>query len=289
MKILLFGGNGQVGQEVRMRARDLNMEILAPVASEVDVTDLTRARKIIQTTDPEYIIHAAAYTNVDQAESDRDLAFAVNAEGTRNIASAAQAGKAIMIYLSTDYVFPGNGQEPIAEDVKTDPKNVYGASKLAGEHAVTELLGERSLIVRTSSVHGQYGHNIVHTILKLLDERDQLQFVQDQIMSPTWAGWLAEVLLDLVRLDARGVLHACCKGSVSWYEFACEVLDIAKDSRPEWTKKRITPVAAAQFQRPARRPAYSVLSTEKLVKTLGRECLDWKIGLRLHMKEIGYE
>lgn len=289
MKILLFGGSGQVGQEFRTRARDLRFEVVSPVTSELDITDREQVAYLSRQVQADVILNCAAYTAVDAAEDNREVAYDVNASGARYIAEAAREAKSRLIHISTDYVFDGSATAPITEDVQPNPLNVYGASKLAGEEAVREVLGEDPLILRTSSVHGSAGHNIVHTILALLEERDRLTFVSDQIMSPTWAGWLAEVLVDLVRLEHRGTVHACCSGEVSWCDFAREVLAIAVRSKPEWQSKEIAPVATADFPRPARRPVYSVLATEKLAGVLGRSPISWEVGLQNHMKELGYE
>lgn len=289
MKILLFGGSGQVGQEFRARARDLRFDVVSPVTSELDITDREQVRYLAKQIQADAILNCAAYTAVDAAEENRDVAFEVNAAGTRYVAEAALETNSRLIHISTDYVFDGSATAPIPEDAEPNPLNVYGASKLAGEEAAREVLGDNALIIRTSSVHGRAGQNIVHTILSLLEERDRLTFVSDQIMAPTWAGWLGEVLVDLVRLDCRGTLHACCSGAISWYEFASEVLKIAKRSKPEWHSKVIDPVSAVEFPRPARRPAYSVLSTERLARVLGRAPISWQTGLQNHMKELGYE
>ena len=289
MKILLFGGSGQVGQEVRKRGRDLHFEIISPVTSELNITDREQVIFLAEKVKPDAIINCAAYTAVDAAEEDRATAFDVNENGARYVAEAAKVANSRLVYISTDYVFSGERNQPFREDDPVSPLNVYGASKLAGEKTVLEILPENSLIMRTSSVHGRYGQNIVHTILALLEQRDVLQFVDDQIMSPTWAGWLAETLLDLLRLDARGILHASCSGEVSWCGFAKAVLQHAQKKLPDADNKRIVPVTALEFPRPAKRPAYSVLDTTKLERILGRPPITWQEGLRNHMKDLGYE
>lgn len=290
MKILLFGGSGQVGHEFRSRASQLRFEVSAPVTSEVNICDEQQVLFLAEKLAPDVILNCAAYTAVDRAESEKEKAFEVNAKGAEIVAKAARQEQSRLIHLSTDYVYDGTATEPISEDFPVNPINVYGASKLAGENAIATVLGENgALILRTASVHGKAGNNIVHTILNLLETRDELQFVEDQVMSPTWAGWLAEVLLDLVRIECQGIMHAACGGQASWFAFAQEVLRLAVPHIESGDKKKILPVASSAFERPAKRPQYTVLNTATLSTVLGREPIAWQEGLKNHMQELGYE
>lgn len=286
VNILLFGGSGQLGYEIRPRGKALHFDIAAPVASEIDIVDKNQVIQLVKDLSPEVIINAAAYTAVDLAESEPDLAFKVNSEGVRNIAIAAKEIQARLIHVSTDYVFDGSISRPLNESDPVSPPNQYGASKLAGEKAVLEVYPENSLIVRTSSLHGSKGVNFVHTMLKLFKEKEEVAVVNDQIMSPTYAGWLAEVLLDLSRYEITGVLHASCQGAISWFEFASEIMTIAKKNDVP-IKARLKPISAAEFYRPAKRPSYSVFDCTRLTEVLGRAPIDWKDGLRQHMRELG--
>jgi dTDP-4-dehydrorhamnose reductase len=287
MKIVLFGGSGQLGYELNSRATDLNFSVIAPVTSEVDVSNLNQIQFLLERFKPELIINAAAYTAVDKAETERDNAYRINCDGARHVAYAARELGARMIYVSTDYVFDGKESSPRTEEDPTNPLSVYGASKRAGEQAILETYPERSTIVRTSSLHGQRGVNFVHTMLDLFKKRDELTVVADQIMTPTWAGWLAEVILDLGRLDAFGIYHASGSGQTTWYDFALTILERARHTidRPE--RISIKPITAAEFGRPAPRPAYSVFDTSKLSQTLGRTPIDWQRGLNAHLMDIG--
>jgi dTDP-4-dehydrorhamnose reductase len=287
MKILLFGGSGQLGYELQQRARDLNFSLISPVTSEVDVSNLEQVLFLTNTVKPDLIINAAAYTAVDKAEEQKEDAFRINCDGARNVAKAANKNKARVIYISTDYVFDGKGSEPLTELMPTNPLSVYGASKLAGEVAVLDEYSEGAVIMRTSSLHGQKGINFVHTMLDLFKKRDKLTVVADQTMSPTWAGWLAEVILDMGRLKATGIYHASCSGAVSWFDFAAEILKLAshKIERPE--RISIEPITAAQFGRPAPRPQYSVFNTDKLASVIGRPAISWQQGLKNHLTDIG--
>jgi len=194
-----------------------------------------------------------------------------------------------LIHISTDYVFDNSYREPINEEAQPNPLSVYGASKYAGERAVQAILGDAALIVRTSSLHGRCGHNFVHTMLRLMSERDRVQVVSDQIMSPTWAGWLAEVILDLGRIPARGVVHACGRGAVSWFDFACEIKRLVGNQLQGRGCAELEPIKLADYKALARRPIYSVLDTARLTGLLGRAPISWQEGLRAHLMELGYK
>lgn len=287
MKILLFGGSGQLGLEIQKRALDLAFEVLSPVQSEIDITEAQQVRFLLQRVRPDLVINSAAYTAVDKAETERDVAFAVNADGAAVVAEASREIGARCIYISTDYVFSGDGSRPLREDDPVQPKNVYGASKLAGEERVLSILGSQALVVRTSSLHGQHGENFVHTMLRLFRERPEVSIVADQYMSPTWAGWLAEVLLDLARTATHGVVHASCGGGISWFEFAEEIWNSVRIREPAIQKCLLKKISAADFSRPAQRPKYSVFDCSKLTQILGRSPIPWKEGLRGHLRDIG--
>ena len=286
MKILLFGGSGQLGYEVTYRARDLHFDMVAPHESELDIGDGPQVTALVNRINPDVILNCAAYTAVDQAEAQPELAFRVNRDGVRNIALAAKEARCRLLHISTDYVFDGQAREPIPETAQTGPLNVYGASKLAGEEVALRLLGDQALIVRTQSLHGQRGTNFVHTMLKLFTERDVVKVVSDQFMCATWAGWLAEVLLDLVRLNTSGIYHAAGDGVISWHQFAVGIYELSR--RRIGREVQIEPVSTAEFPRPARRPVYSALDCKKLSALLGRKPISWEEGLRRHMDELGY-
>lgn len=287
MKILLFGGSGQLGFELKKRAADLDFELVSPVTKELDITDREQVGNLIRSLKPTVVINSAAYTAVDKAEADQERAFAINSEGVRNIAEACSAGSSRLLHISTDYVFDGMLGRPLREDDPVNPLSVYGRSKLEGERHVQSILGDRGLVVRTQALYGQRGVNFVQTMLKLFTERDVLKIVNDQFVSPTWAGWLAEVLLDLVRLPVEGTLHASCSGVVSWYDFAREIQDVSAKSFEGRSLARIEPTTAAELNRPAPRPVFSAFDTVKLVSALGRPCVSWQAALRQYLNEIG--
>ncbi len=299
MKILFFGGSGQLGFHLQEQARSLRFDFVAPVLSELDICSAKSVLEFTTEIKPDVVVNSAAYTAVDKAEEEPELAFQVNAEGAENVAIAAREAGAKLVHISTDYVFNGVFSAPIAEDARTDPLGVYGESKLEGERRVTEATGGRGLIVRTSSLHGARGHNFVHTMRKLFQDRDELKVVADQIMSPTYAGWLAEVVLDLARLDmedaffeepARNVLHVSGAGACSWFEFACKIYELSKpeleDALGRELKVEILPIPASEYPVPAKRPMYSVLSGERIERILGRKRINWEAGLQAHLEAL---
>lgn len=287
MKIVVFGGAGQLGHEIRSRAEDLNFEVAAPVTSEVNISEAEQVRYLMRQLKPSIVINCAAYTAVDKAEEERDAAMQINCAGAANVAEAAREIGARMIQLSTDYVFDGDFETPIGEDAPTHPISVYGETKLAGEQRVMEILGSQGLIVRTSSLHGRHGMNFVHTMLDLFAKRECVKVVADQYMSPTYAGWLAEVVLDLGRIECSGPVHAACAGAISWYEFAVEIEKLSRGKTARAPGFRLERTTAAEFARPAKRPRYSVFDCSRLTKLLGRPPIPWQDGLRQHLSEIG--
>lgn len=272
LKIVVTGANGQLGRELSEWSQDDSIEILGYGRDVLDITNLNNCRDIIQQARPDIVIHCAAYTAVDKAESEPDEAFRVNAAGTRNVALAAREVGAKLCYISTDYVFDGTGSLPYNEFDRTNPQTVYGKSKLAGEHAV-QTLHDRYFIVRTSWVFGQYGNNFVKTMLKLAAERDQITVVADQVGSPTYTYDLAEFLLELVKTEYYGIYHASNTETCSWFGFAKAIM--------EGTGNRIevSPCTTEEFPRPAPRPFYSVMDHTGIRMNGLKQLRPWREGL----------
>lgn len=289
MKILLFGGSGQLGRECRKRGDAFELEILSPVSDEVDIANASQIARLVETIKPNCIVNCAAYTAVDKAEAEPERAFAVNAEGPRLLARAARSVGARLLHVSTDYVFSGEVEtdlgerRPYREDDPTRPLSVYGKSKLAGEQACEEEWAEGSLIIRTSSLFGGSGPNFILTMLELFGRYQNVKVVGDQYMSPTWAGWLAEVLLKLVRKDVVGVLHASCSGGISWYDFAQGIFQQASKSKD--LPANLLPTTMAEYQRPAPRPRYSVMDCSRLEAVLGEKVVGWSEALECYLAE----
>ncbi|MHB8256534.1 MAG: dTDP-4-dehydrorhamnose reductase [Acidiferrobacterales bacterium] len=283
MKVALFGRNGQLGSSLLAILGD-SMEVRAYGRNEVDLADGTRLRETLLRQEPRIIINAAAYTAVDRAESDADTARRVNGEAPAVMARVAGEIGALLIHYSTDYVFDGTAHEPYTEDSPTAPLGVYGKTKLAGEEAIRAAAGAY-LIVRTCWLYSNHGRNFLKTMLRLADERDELRVVNDQIGSPTYARLVAEASVQMLsamsdgqgfRTERSGVYHMACQGSVSWHGFAQRIIDLSGRA----ARVRVTPISTAQYPTPARRPAYSVLSCDKLERGFGIRLPEWGAALR---------
>ncbi|WP_019005361.1 dTDP-4-dehydrorhamnose reductase [Cohnella laeviribosi] len=276
--LLVTGANGQLGQEL-VRMGTEKIRIVGYGRDRLDITNLDQCREVIADIRPDAIIHAAAYTAVDKAESEPDEAYRINALGTRNLAIAAREQAAKLCYISTDYVFDGIGAAPYNEYDNTNPQSVYGKSKRAGE-ILLQSLADRYFIVRTSWVYGKYGNNFVKTMLKLASERDSVTVVADQIGSPTYTYDLAQFLIELVQTERYGVYHASNTGSCSWYEFAKAIFE------ESGIPIRTEPCTTEQFPRPAPRPAYSVMDHSAIRQNGFKDLRPWREALRAFLKEL---
>ncbi|MBL1223874.1 dTDP-4-dehydrorhamnose reductase [Enterococcus sp. BWR-S5] len=271
--ILITGGNGQLGTELRHLLDEQGLSYVSTDAAEMDITNPEATKAFIAGLKPEVIYHCAAYTAVDKAEDEgKELDEKINVDGTRNVAAAAEAIGATLIYISTDYIFDGTKKDGVYQtDDQTNPQNEYGRTKLLGEQIVEETMS-KYYIVRTSWVFGKYGHNFVFTMQKLAETRDQLTVVNDQFGRPTWTRTLAEFMLFVVKENAPyGVYHLSNENSCSWYEFAKEIL---KDTAVE-----VLPVDSTQFPQKAKRPQYSVMDLSK-AEALGFVIPTWQDALK---------
>lgn len=250
--VAVTGANGQLGKDVMLALKKRGLQGIPLTRAEVDIVDQAQVMNTFLRVKPDVIIHTAAYTQVDQAESERDLAYQVNAYGARNVACAAAAISAKLIHLSTDYVFDGRANKPYDEYARVRPVNVYGASKRVGEELVTQC-HNKTFIVRTSWVFGRHGSNFVKTMLRLAKSQSELKVVHDQIGCPTYTADLADRLMDLLHTECYGVYHITNSGHCSWYEFACAIME------EKGLQVKVRSVPTSQFPRPARRPSYSVL------------------------------
>ncbi len=257
MRLLVTGAGGMLGRAVVEAATRLGHDVRAASRAELDITDAAAARDVVADARAQAVINCAAYTDVDGAESDWARAEAVNCTGAGNVAAAAARAGASVVHVSTDYVFDGSKREPWLESDPTGPLGVYGETKLGGEHAVAEA-NARHAIVRTAWLYGAGGKNFVDTMLGLGAQRDEVAVVTDQVGCPTWTGHLAGALVELAeRPDDTGIHHIASAGSCSWNELTLELFERAR------IECRVRPATSAQFPRPAQRPAYSVLGTER--------------------------
>jgi dTDP-4-dehydrorhamnose reductase len=274
MRVTLFGASGLLGQAL---AQELSAEQLTALSSrDADLRDHARVRAVIHDFRPEWILLSAAYTDVDGCESNRDLAFAVNCEGAINVAEAAREAGSRLLFLSTDYVFDGSKRSPYEISDARSPASVYGESKACAEERLLEILPE-VCIARTSWLFGHGGKCFPATILKLASTRPQISVVNDQRGSPTFTRDLASALAQLCRAGARGIVHITNSGDCTWYDFATEIV------RARGLPTKVKPVTTAEFPRPARRPAYSVLSPASL-HAYNIHMPEWRDALRRYLE-----
>ncbi|KIQ97096.1 dTDP-4-dehydrorhamnose reductase [Lysobacter sp. A03] len=289
MRLLLIGGNGQVGHELRralaplgdlvVTTRDGRLSDGAPCET-LDLGQPESVAALVERIAPDVVINAAAYTAVDRAEDEPGLAHLVNAESPGRIAEACAHIGATLVHYSTDYVFDGQGHSPYREDDPTAPLGVYGASKLAGEQAIAGS-GTQHVILRTAWVYGLHGSNFLRTMLRLAGERDELRVVADQIGSPTPAWLIADVTAALLRrgMDTSGVFHLVAAGQTSWHGFAEAIMQEAGNAGLLKLEPRVLPITTAEFPTRAARPAYSVLDTARLVEQFRLQLPDWRTAL----------
>ena len=281
MKVLVTGETGQLGFDVIRVLRGRGAEIVSATRREMPLDDSARVRAFVLETRPDAVIHCAAYTAVDRAEDEQSLCLAINGTATGAIAAACEEIGAKLVYVSTDYVFPGTGEAFYETDDTTGPCNAYGASKLAGERAVKDAMKSgRFFIVRTSWVFGVHGKNFIRTILGLSQTRDALTVVDDQIGSPTYTADLAELLADMAESDRYGVYHATNEGVCSWAELASEAI------RQRGLKTKVTPVSSDMYPTKAVRPKNSRLSKASLDKGGFRRLPDWKDAVKRYLAEL---
>lgn len=287
--ILLIGSTGQLGRELQQILLPLGAIALA--RPQIDLSQPESLRQLIAEIQPQVIINAAAYTAVDKAESEPQLATAINATAPGILAEVAQKLGSFLIHVSTDYVFDGTQSLPYRETDKTNPLGVYGQTKLAGEEAIRQNC-ENHLILRTAWVYGSYGNNFVLTMLKLGAEREEIRVVADQIGSPTSARDLAVAIAHIVpQLTPliAGTYHYTNSGVASWYDFAVAIFEEAREIEIPLKIQRVIPITTAEYPTPAKRPAYSVLACEKISKILGTTRPHWRVALRQMLKDYQYE
>jgi len=283
VKLLLVGSNGQLGWEVLNAAKDRGLECEGIDTPQFDITDRGAVERAVGRERFSLIVNAAAYTGVDKAEVKRHEAFAVNADGPRDLAFVCAKNHLPLIHISTDYVFDGNKTSPYNESDPICPIGTYGASKAAGEKAVREAL-ETHVILRTSWLYSSHGNNFVKTILRLASEREELRVVADQYGCPTYAADLAAAIIDLAKQISRrgsvqwGVYHYCGHGVTTWYGFAQQICQLAKKHRALQVK-RIEAISTEEYPTPARRPPYSALDCSKIKSVFSIQTRPWQDSL----------
>ena len=282
MKVMVTGITGQLGFDVMRELAKKNIEAIGAARKDFDLTDEAAMRSFIERTKPDAIIHCAAYTAVDKAEDESDLAMTINAQAVGSLAKICREIDAKLLHISTDYVFPGDGVEPYEINDRKAPTNAYGRSKLAGEEAVLSTL-EKYFIVRISWVFGINGKNFVRTMLRLSETRDRLTVVDDQIGSPTYTADLARLLVEMVQTDRYGIYHATNEGFCSWAEFASEIFRQAE------VAVEVVPVESSAYPTKAIRPKNSRMSKKSLDDAGFERLPSWKDAVGRYLIELAAE
>lgn len=265
MKVLVTGADGMLGSDLCPMLEEAGFEVIETTINELDITNELDVHRVISEVKPDYLVHCAAYTNVDKAEEEKETAELINATGTKYIAQACQKNDCIPVYISTDYVFDGEGNRPYEPDDKTNPVNIYGLTKLHGEQAVQEYC-DRYYILRTSWLYGHHGKNFVETMISIAGN-PEVKVVDDQIGCPTWTVDLSDAIISVIDEEPEyGTYHACGTGSTTWYGFAQEIYNQMNLS------VNLVPCETKDFPRPAKRPKYSIMNNNGLLR-------DWKEAL----------
>lgn len=291
MKILITGSKGQLGNELQdiiktgkcdiceMPERVRDYEVVALDLEDLDITNFKNVKKVLEEETPDVVINCAAATNVDGCETNEDLAFKINAIGPRNLAIVCEKIGAKLVQVSTDYVFSGQGVKPLTEFDLTVPYSVYGKTKLLGESYVREF-SSKYFIVRTAWLYGRVGKNFVYTMMRLGEEKESLNVVNDQKGNPTNANDLAYHILKLIETEEYGIYHCTGKGECTWHEFAKEIMALSN------RKCTVNPCTSQEYKTQAKRPEYSSLDNMMLRATVGDEMRDWKEALKSFISEV---
>lgn len=263
-----------------------NIQLISLSHKNLDITAEQQVRDLFKKEKPDWVINAAAYTAVDKAEEDRDMAFLVNRDGARSIARGCKEAGARMVQISTDYVFNGQHCQPYKTSAEVNPLNVYGESKRAGEKSVLDELSAQCIILRSSWIYSAYGSNFVKTILKLMQQRPQLNIVSDQVGVPTWANGLALAIWNMVEKKLSGMQHWTDYGVASWYDFAVAISEEGKSAGLLDNSCKLNPVTTDEYPFKAVRPHYSVLDISATVPTLDIEPVHWRESLRRMIPDL---
>jgi len=286
-KVLLIGAKGQVGQELQVTLPSLG-EVISIGREELDLTNSEKIGQLIREIHPDYLVNAAAYTAVDKAETEPDLAYSINATAPKIMAESAEKIQAKFLHISTDYVFDGRKNTPYLETDLTNPLGVYGQSKLRGEEEI-KTVNSQAIILRTAWVYGSYGKsNFVKTMLRLGKEREELKVVVDQVGSPTWSKDIATAITQLlINVDnPAGIYNFTNSGVASWFDLTKAIFEEAKISGIPLKIQRVIPITTAEYPTPAVRPAYSVLSSQKISQQLGYIPPYWRDSLKAMLNQL---
>jgi dTDP-4-dehydrorhamnose reductase len=284
-KILVTGANGQLGRSFRdLEGNFPKYEFIFLSKEDLPIHQFEMLRHYFNVYQPQWLINCAAYTAVDRAETEKDLAMLVNGEAVGVMAAVAKENHCGFIHISTDYVFDGNSSSPYKVDHPVSPQNEYGRTKLEGERQAL-LFNPGSIIIRSSWIYSEHGHNFVKTMMRLMKEKESLNVVSDQMGSPTYARDLAEAIMKMITSGITAprpaIYHFSNSGIISWYDFAVAIKELTGSAC------NIGPISTAQYPTPAKRPAYSAMDTKKITEDFGVEMIDWKESLKVCLGRMG--
>ena len=285
MKVLITGANGQLGHEMQYLLRGKGIEAIGIGRKEVDFSRPEQVAERIAACRADWVINCAAYTQVDKAEEETELAFRVNRDAARAVAEGVHSHGGRLIQISTDFIFDGRQPLPYHENDDANPLNVYGQSKWEGEQAVLEVM-PNATIVRTAWVHGAHGNNFVKTMLRLAAEREELGIIDEQIGTPSWTLDISRALHTLMEKECSGIYHFTNEGVASWYDFALATIQEARALGMALKVERIRPIPASAWPTPAARPAWSVLSKEKIRAVLDYDIPHWRDSLKTLLQQL---
>ena len=284
-KVIITGADGQLGYELQ-RTVLAGFECIAANRQALDITDESAVNAFVAEHKPVAIINAAAYTAVDKAEEETELAIAINTQGAANLANAAKANHCKLVQISTDFVFDGKACSPYPVDAETNPDGYYGKTKRDGDNKVLEILGDDALVIRTSWLYSAHGNNFVKTMLRFMAEREELGIISDQIGTPTWANSLARAVWQAIELDTTGLHHWSDAGVASWYDFAYAIMEEGVAQGLLDKPIKINAITTADYPTPASRPCYSVMDKTTTWKALQMQSEHWRVALRQMLNEL---
>jgi len=285
MKILITGAGGQLGHETQRMLQNKGVNIIGIGRKDVDFSQPQQVAAYIASHRADWVINCAAYTQVDKAEDDAELAFRVNRDSAKAVAEGVQSYAGRLLHISTDFIFDGEQSHPYRENDTAHPLGVYGQSKWEGEQAVQKILPDAT-ILRTAWVYGAHGNNFIKTILRLACEREELGIIDEQVGSPSWTFDISQAMYALIEKDCAGIYHFTNEGVASWYDFALAAINTAKSLGFKLKIKRIKPIPVSAYPTPAARPSYSVLSKEKIRAVLDYDIPHWQTSLETMLQQL---
>ena len=285
LKVLLTGSKGMLAKEFISECRNRkDYTIIAPDEEECNITDISSIKNAVNNISPQVLINCAAYTDVDACEVNKEKAFSINSEGVKNLVQVCKENNILLVHFSTDFVFDGENKSPYTEEDKPNPLNIYGESKLLGEqHLLNSHTG--FFLIRTSWMYGKGANNFVKAVVNKASNQSEIKMVDDQIGNPTWSRDIVDMTLRLLETKQYGIYNYSNEGECSWYEFACEIINVLSNSKNKFHPTKIIPIKSVQLKRAAKRPAYSAPSKSKIRSALGIDIPHWRESLKKFLIE----